>query len=199
LLVETDQTDAAELPVWPRVANQAARLSQSLSQIDPNRFERVVRLLRATFRADACIFVAGNGGSSATASHWANDLHKTTMGPGRRGVRVLSLTDNAPLLTAFANDEGYESVFRQQLASHLRPGDVVVVISVSGSSPNLVRAIELTTDLGIASIGLLGWDGGKLANMVTEAVIVPAPIGDYPLVESAHALLCDVLCEAITG
>lgn len=167
--------------------------------MDGDVFERIIALLQRVHRDGGCIFVAGNGGSAATASHWVNDLHKTSMVGDRPGIRALALTDNVPLLTAFANDEGYASVFRQQLRSHCRPADALVVISVSGRSQNLIEASRFARAHDLPVIALLGWDGGELATLASEAIVVPAPFGEYALVETMHMLLCDVLGQCLTG
>ncbi len=182
---------------WPLMDVYLSRLSQYMRLIDQDALERSLQLLCDVYDADGCIFVAGNGGSSATAAHWVNDMHQMSLRSGRRGIRAISLGDNVPLLTAIANDEGYSQVFRSQLESHVRPGDALVLISVSGNSPNLISAAELAREKGIRTIGLLGWDGGLLAQLTTEALIVPAPVGEYPVVESAHSVLCDVLTQAV--
>ena len=103
----------------------------------------VAAALQRVRRPDGCIFVAGNGGSSATAAHWVNDMHQMSLRSGGARIRAVSFGDNLPLLTAIANDEGYTQVFRRQLESHVRSGDVLVLISVSGNSANLISAAEL--------------------------------------------------------
>jgi D-sedoheptulose 7-phosphate isomerase len=187
----------ATVAAWPLVQLHVSRLAAYLRMVDAAALERSVQILVAAYRARSCIFVAGNGGSSATASHWVNDLHKLSQGAGRRGIRAMSLSDNVALLTALANDEGYQSVFQRQLVSLVQPGDVLVLISVSGRSANLVEAARFARDCGMPSLGLLGRDGGRLADLVTEAIVVPSPPGEYPVVESAHGVLCDVFAEAI--
>ena len=112
--------------------------------------------------------MAGNGGSAATASHWVNDLCKATRCAGRPLVRATCLSDNTSWLTALANDEGYERVFAAQLENLGRPGDVLVMISASGNSPNLLAASDTAQALGIDTVGLLGFDGGVLRDRVTR-------------------------------
>jgi D-sedoheptulose 7-phosphate isomerase len=164
-----------------------------LHQVDINAIERIVERLRAARDSGAMIYVAGNGGSAATASHWVNDLGKATKISGRAPMRVMSLSDNVSWLTALANDEGYERVFSGQLENFARPGDVLVVISASGNSPNLLRAVELAKDCGLLTIGFLGFDGGALKNMVDEYLWLPTAKGEYGLVEGTHAMLCHIL------
>jgi D-sedoheptulose 7-phosphate isomerase len=159
--------------------------------------DRVVRILNIARDAGATIYIAGNGGSASTASHWVNDLGKATKKPGRRPMKVMSLSDNVSWLTALGNDEGYDQVFAGQLENFAVAGDVLVVISASGNSPNLVRAAELARSRGLSTVGLLGFDGGALRNMVDEFLLLRTPKGAYGLVESVHSLLCHVLTTCL--
>jgi D-sedoheptulose 7-phosphate isomerase len=168
-----------------------------LDHIDLQGVERVVECLENARDNGATIYVAGNGGSAATASHWVNDLGKATKAGGLTPMRVMSLSDNISWLTALANDEGYDRVFAGQLENFVRPGDVLVVISASGNSPNLVRAVECACSRGVVTIGLLGFDGGILKSMVNETLLLSTDKGAYGLVESGHALLCHVLTTCL--
>ena len=169
-----------------------------LQQIDMDALERVVQRLRSARDSSATIYVAGNGGSAATASHWVNDLGKATKSPGRVPMRVMSLSDNISWLTALANDEGYERVFSGQLENFARAGDILIVISASGNSPNLLEAVELARKRDVATIGFLGFDGGVLKNKVDECLWLHTEKGAYGLVESGHALLCHILTQCLT-
>jgi D-sedoheptulose 7-phosphate isomerase len=120
------------------------------------------------------IFVMGNGGSAAMASHFACDLGKGTVQEGKPRFKILSLNDNAALLTAYANDFGYETVFAEPLASLAESGDVAIAISSSGNSPNILRAMDVAKARGLTTIGITGFEGGKLRNKVDVCVIVPA-------------------------
>ncbi|HXG20840.1 MAG TPA: SIS domain-containing protein [Methylomirabilota bacterium] len=168
-----------------------------LQRVDLDAVTRVVERLRRVRDEGATVYVAGNGGSAATASHWVNDLGKTTKRSGRAPLRVVGLSDNLPWLTALANDEGYERVFAGQLENFARPGDVLVVISASGNSLNLVRAVELARNRGLFTIGLLGFDGGVLRTMVNDYLWLPTEHGAYELVEDGHMLLCHVLTTCL--
>ncbi len=141
------------------------------------------------------IFVLGNGGSAATASHLACDLGKGTRTPGVPPFRVVALTDNVPLLTAWANDTSYESVFAEQLATLVQPGDVVVAISASGNSPNVLAAVETAREMRATSVALTGETGGRLAALADVAVRVPG--GPIELVEDAHLVIAHSLCVAV--
>jgi D-sedoheptulose 7-phosphate isomerase len=170
-----------------------------LRHIDLDQLERVFQILRKARERGAMIYLAGNGGSAATASHWANDLGKTAKALGQIPIRVLSLTDNVSWLTALANDEGYERVFAGQLENFAKPDDVLVVLSASGNSPNLLRAVELARANGLITIGLLGFDGGALKNMVDEVLLLPTRKGAYGLVESGHDLICHILTACLAA
>ena len=151
-------------------------------------------LLQAYDR-DAQIFVVGNGGSAATATHFACDLSKNTRATGQRRVRALALTDNLACLTAWANDDGYNSVFAEQLAGLLRSGDLLVAISGSGASPNILEAVRCARAGGAATVALTGNDGGVLAPMVDHALIVPSAC--MPMIEDAHLAVCHALTAAL--
>jgi len=172
---------------------------QLLRLIDLNALERIVSHLLTARQRGAMIYVAGNGGSAATASHWVNDLGKATKLPGKPPMRVISLSDNVSWLTALANDEGYERVFSGQLENFASPGDVLIVISASGNSPNLLRAVEMAQNRGVTTIGLLGFDGGKLKKEVDDYLWLPTKKGAYGLVESAHSTLCHLLTDCLAG
>jgi D-sedoheptulose 7-phosphate isomerase len=169
-----------------------------MRQVDVQAVERVVQRLRLTRQDATTIYIAGNGGSAATASHWVNDLGKATKTGVRSPMRVMSLSDNVSWLTALANDEGYDRVFAGQLENFARSGDVLIVISASGNSPNLVKAVELARGRGVTTIGFLGFDGGVLKNQVDDYLWIPTEKGAYGLVESFHTLLCHILTDCLT-
>ena len=170
---------------------------QLVTAIDVDGVCAVVESLRVARDKGQTVFIAGNGGSAATASHLANDLGKATKRSGRPSFRVLSLADNVPWLTALANDEGYERVFTGQLENMGRAGDVLLVISASGSSPNLVDAVTYASTHGLKTIGLLGFDGGVLRDRVDQLLWVETERGAYGPVETMHTLLCDLLATCL--
>ncbi len=161
---------------------------------------RVMELLEGALAEQRQVFVAGNGGSAATASHMANDLMKGVAKGGGRGVRAIALSDSVPLITAIANDEDYREVFAGQLAALGQPADLLIVLSASGNSPNIIRVIETAKSLGIGTVGFLGMGGGQAAKLVDVPVIVPSDA--YGPVEDVH-LVFDHLITAylrqITG
>lgn len=172
---------------------------QLLRHLDLDEVEQVFNTLRHARDRGAMIYLAGNGGSASTASHWANDLGKATKASGQRPIRVISLTDNVSWLTALANDEGYERSISGQLENFARPGDVLVVISASGNSRNLIRAVEAARARDVITIGLLGFDGGALKTMVDECLLLSTSRGAYGLVESGHGLLCHLLTGCLAA
>jgi D-sedoheptulose 7-phosphate isomerase len=156
----------------------------------------VADALMEAWRKRAQIFIVGNGGSAATASHMMNDLNKFTRVEGQPRFRAIALTDNVPWLTAVGNDQGYADIFVEQLQSLWQPGDTLIAISASGNSPNVVKAVEYVRAHGPATIiGFCGRPGGKLAALADVKVIVPSDrIGQQ---EDGHMILDHVLSLAL--
>lgn len=167
------------------------QIIQTLHELPQQPLDRIAARLWAAYERDATIFVCGNGGSAATASHFACDLSKWTISPRARRVRAIALTDNIPLLTAWSNDQGYADVFVEQLRALYRPGDVVFAISGSGKSPNVLRAVQWANAEGGETIGISGFDGGQLARMA--AVSLRVDNYSMPQVEDIHSTLCHAL------
>lgn len=163
-------------------------LARTLALVDEEAVAAFVDTLLAARAADARIFFIGNGGSAATASHFANDLAIGTRAPGKP-FRAVSLTDNVAVMTAIANDDGYDEIFVQQLRTLMMPGDVVVAISASGNSPNVLKAVAHAAAHGAKTVGLTGFDGGKLADMVALRIHIPTEEGEYGPVEDGHMVL----------
>ena len=162
-----------------------------------NSLSRIVMVLQRARQTGATIYIAGNGGSAATASHWANDLGKATKSRRQLPVRVMSLNDNVSWMTALANDEGYERVFTGQLENFAKAGDVLIVISASGNSKNLVEAVELARQRSMTTVALLGFDGGILKGRVDECLWLPTERGAYGVVEGMHGMICHVLTACL--
>lgn len=141
------------------------------------------------------IFVFGNGGSASTASHFAADLSKNTRRTHLPHFRVTCLNDNMALLSAYGNDEGYDSVFVEPLRSLASPGDVALAISASGNSPNVVRALQAANERGLTTIGFAGFTGGKLQALAQHSIVVPS--SSYEQVEDLHLMLCHALVATI--
>jgi D-sedoheptulose 7-phosphate isomerase len=178
-------------------AEYLREFGQVMQQVDLDGIERAVEHLRRARDAEGTVYVAGNGGSAATASHWANDLGKATKASSRAFMRVMCLSDNVAWLTALANDEGYNRVFSGQLENFAGPGDVFVAISASGNSGNLIKAAELARKRGVLTIAMVGFDGGMLKGLVDECLWLPTELGQYGLAETGHSVLCDILTTCL--
>ena len=170
-----------------------------LDRVDPGEVQEVIDLLMDARKKGRGIFVIGNGGSAATASHFAVDLGKGTL----RGTedqprfRVNSLTDNLPYVTAWANDFDYDLVFEQQLCNLGAPGDVVIGISASGNSPNVVRALEFARTAGMVSVAMTGFSGGTLMEIADHSVHVP--VEDYGMAENMHMIIVHIIVTQTTS
>lgn len=175
-------TDPAEF-----VVNHLDGLASVLTSMPTDKLAEAIKMLDKARSEDRQVLIAGNGGSASTASHMAADLMKTVAQNGGRSFRIVALTDNVPLLTAFGNDVGFDEIFSGQLSVLGREGDVLVVISGSGNSTNIVKAVETARDAGIHTIGLLGMGGGKVAAIVDVSVVVPSD--KYAYIEDAHLAL----------
>jgi D-sedoheptulose 7-phosphate isomerase len=166
-------------------------LRAALTELPVAALPPVFEILERAYRARRTIFVCGNGGSAATASHLAVDLAKSTRTAGAPAVRVMSLVDHVPALTAWANDEGYETVFSGQLAGLIEPGDVLIGISTSGNSANVLHAMRFARRSGAQVVGLLGAPGGA-ARQLCDAY-VSAPGGTIEREEDLHMMLAHIL------
>jgi D-sedoheptulose 7-phosphate isomerase len=160
-------------------------LSQVFARIDRDAIALFVQALERARAEGATVFFCGNGGSAATASHFQNDLTRWRTDP----MKVVSLTDNVAVITALGNDYGYDRIFVMQLEPLLSEGDVVVAISASGNSPNVVQAIEFANERKAVTVGLTGFDGGRLGELCEIHVHVPSARGEYGPVEDAHMVL----------
>ena len=141
------------------------------------------------------VFIIGNGGSAATSAHMATDLCKVTAVDGQPGVRAVSLPDNVALLTAWSNDAAHEYSFSRPLQAYLEPGDVLIAISASGRSPNVLEATRLANRMGAVTIGLTGFGGGELVRIAQISLVADAH--DYGLVEDAHLAVNHALTAAV--
>ena len=153
-----------------------------------------IEKFRQALREDRQIFVFGNGGSAANASHFATDLGKGSSDKVGKRFRVLSLNDNVSWLTALGNDYAYDEVFSRQLMNYAKPGDLALALSVSGSSPNVVKAIEWADQNGLHTIALVGGKRGKLAEIARQSVVIADT--HYGRVEDAQMGICHMICYA---
>lgn len=176
-----------------------------LDQLESGPIMTSTRILLDAYNAGKTVFIAGNGGSAAIASHLACDLEKTVAGPrGRRAtrrLRAVSLSDNVATLTAWANDEGYENVFSERLLAHGDPGDVLLVISSSGNSPNVLEALRVARELDMRTIAWVGFGGGRAMDLAECCVHVA--IDDYGMAEGIHGvighLVTDLVVQGVRG
>jgi D-sedoheptulose 7-phosphate isomerase len=161
----------------------------TVESIDNDELEKFISLLADAYYKEKIIFLIGNGGSAANASHFAQDLAKGTRTSKEQPLRLkaLSLTDNSPFITAQGNDEGYESIFEQQLRTFAKPGDLLIAISGSGNSPNIIKAVEWANANQLTTIGITAFDGGKLKKMAQYSVHVP--LNDMCTSESIHSVI----------
>ncbi|ABD68979.1 phosphoheptose isomerase [Rhodoferax ferrireducens T118] len=163
-------------------------LSSVLGAIDVKEIEQFIQTLLDARERGATIFFIGNGGSAATASHFANDLGIGT-NCYDKPFRVISLTDNQAIITAIGNDFGYLDIFSRQLQVLGKPGDVLVAISASGNSPNLLRAFDYARTADIKTVAITAFDGGKMKTVADEGIHVPTAPKEYGPAEDAHMVL----------
>ena len=170
-------------------------LKMTLDQLSEEVIEQVLDILHEARLDNRQVFILGNGGSASTASHFVCDLGKNTRVQGTPNFRVMGLTDNMALFSALANDEGYENVFSQQLGNHLQPGDVVIGISTSGNSPNVINAMHFANNMGAKTIGFTGFTSGELGSMVDIDLHVPSH--SIEQVEDIHLVLEHLITKAL--
>ena len=181
-------------PIGDWTARYLQKQKEALDSIPREAVARLVNRLRAALAEDRQIFVFGNGGSAANSSHFATDLGKGSSDKVGRRFRVLSLNDNVSWMTALGNDYAYEDVYVRQLENYARPGDFVLVLSVSGNSPNVVKAVEWGKKNGVFTAALVGGKRGRLAEIADEAIVIDST--HYGKAEDAQMAICHMLCYA---
>lgn len=176
------------------IESYLADQKRAVDTLQPAELAGIIETLKAAHATDAQIFVAGNGGSAANASHFAVDLGKGASDKLGRRFRVMSLCDNTPWITALGNDYNFDEVFVRQLVNFARPGDVLLSASVSGNSPNLVKAYEWARTHGLRTIALVGGKRGRLAELAEQVIV----IGDthYGRVEDVQMHILHLVCYA---
>jgi len=170
-------------------------LHNCLEQVHSQDVKEVADIILDAYKRGGQIFIMGNGGSATTASHFARDLSWGTAVAGKPRLQAISLTDNIATITALANDFDYSCIFKEQLAGHLSKGDVVIGISASGNSPNVLEAIEFARSEGALTVGFIGFGGGKLKRMVDKAIVLSAQA--YGPVEDIHLSLAHIISGLI--
>ncbi len=168
-------------------------LTKLLGEIDLDAVDRIGARLWDAYLRDRRVFIIGNGGSAATASHMTCDFAKGASVPGKRRVRAISLTDNVAHMTAIGNDIGYEKLFTEQLANLAEPGDLLIALTASGNSPNILDALRWAGENGVETVGVLGFEGGEAAKLADLCVI--ARSRNYGFVEDFHLILEHALSQ----
>jgi len=171
--------------------NYLAELKTALSKIPQEEIAKLTELLAKVCGSEKQVFVFGNGGSAATASHFANDLAKGAISCEGKRFRVLSLSDSIPLMLAWANDSHYDDIFVEQLKNFLNPGDIVIGISGSGNSNNVLKAIEYANEKRGISVGLTGMGGGKLKKLAQIPIVVES--NHMGMVEDVHLTIVHLI------
>lgn len=179
-------------------AGYAKRMATILNAFDSAAIGRTIEILDTAATNDKTIFTMGNGGSSAIASTFVNDLGPNTFVSGLPPFRMLSLTDNVDSVTSLANDSGYEFVFEYQLRTLMRPGDVVIAMSVSGNSPNIVHGLEYANSNGATSIGWTGFNGGRVGEISDVHVNIPTALDEYGPAEDMFSILGHMCATYLT-
>jgi D-sedoheptulose 7-phosphate isomerase len=171
--------------------------SALLKKVDPKEVQTLVDLLTEAYVQGRFVFIIGNGGSGANASHLCEDLGKGTLHnfETQKRLKVMSLTDNTPYILAWGNDTSYDRVFVEQLKNFAEPGALLISISGSGNSPNVLKAVEYANAKGLKTIGITGYDGGKLRKMCQYGVHVPSY--NMGVVESVHMVIFHYLLDTL--
>lgn len=197
---EIPNLSAVAAPLANPVGEFLAHVRRTIELLDQVAIEAVIERLFTAWKERRTVFVMGNGGSASTASHFGADLAKYTIVGTKPRFRVFGLTDNVPLITAWTNDNGWSSIFAEQMAPWVESGDVLVGFSVHGGSvlteagawsQNLVLAMDLAKRAGADVIGFSGYDGGMMARMADHSVVVPAIVDSLgtPIIEGVHLML----------
>jgi D-sedoheptulose 7-phosphate isomerase len=164
----------------------------ALNKIDEISVKKVLFSINQKIESNARIWIAGNGGSAATASHFATDLSRCKNSKNQP-VKGLSLCDNSGLITAIGNDYGYEFIFSRQLSNLASNGDLLIALTASGKSKNILEVLGWATNNQVETIALTGFDGGEANKLADNSIHVPTDIGDYGVAEDAHSIICHFL------
>lgn len=177
------------------IDSYTAQLKTTLDRMDRGPIREAIRVIHQARMDGRQIFVMGNGGSASTASHMVCDLAKNTRLPGQPSFKVIGLADNMAIFSAYANDEGYENVFARQLANLVHPGDIVVAISTSGKSPNVLRAVNVAREFDAVVIGMTGFDGGALGD--SSDIHIHVPSLSIEQIEDVHLMLEHLMVDIL--
>ncbi|MFD2569381.1 SIS domain-containing protein [Spirosoma soli] len=168
------------------------RQKATYDTIPLDRVEHLIDLVKKCWAEDRQLFAFGNGGSASNVSHFITDLGKSASDRMGKRFRCLSLNENVSWITALGNDYAYEDVYVQQLQNYAQPGDLVITLSVSGNSPNVVKAVQWANDHGLTTIALVGGKRGRLADLAHESIVIQDE--HYGRVEDAQMTICHMLC-----
>ncbi|MCL5103428.1 MAG: SIS domain-containing protein [Armatimonadetes bacterium] len=169
------------------IKDYLSSLTTAIAELPEDKVQDVIDTLKAAHAEGRQVFLLGNGGSAATASHIACDFQKGLKECTGKRFKAASITDNVSIMTAWANDTDYDNIFAQQLDSLLEPGDVVIAISGSGNSPNIIKAVERANQMGAITVGWSGFKGGKLAQIVQKPIVVNSD--NMQRIEDVHMIL----------
>jgi D-sedoheptulose 7-phosphate isomerase len=180
-------------------AQYIGEIKDILGRLPLDSLQRICDVLYEAYERDRTIFIFGNGGSAALASHMVCDLGKGTHCPppgslemtGIRRLKAIALTDNVPMITAWANDSSYDDIFAAQMENFVEPGDVAFGISGSGNSPNVLKALQLAREKGAITVGLTGFQGGKMKDLLDYGIIVPS--NSMQQIEDLHLVLAHMI------
>lgn len=175
-----------------RYLDQVSSLALKIPHRD---IERVIQTVLDAYYSGRTVFIFGNGGGSSTSSHFTCDLAKGTVTEGKPRLKAISLVDNVPLLTAWANDTDYTNTFGEQLVNFVEPGDVVIGLSGSGMSPNVINAFRIANDAEATSVLLSGFEGGKAKKVAKMSIVVPSD--DMQHIEDVHLMLCHIIFRVV--
>ena len=193
----TDMTDSTSALVEQGMKDHIDRTVEILKRLDVAAIRTLVSKLHEAYERGLRVFIFGNGGSAATASHFAEDLAKGILKDMEetKRLRVSSLTDSVPLISALGNDCGYETIFREQLITNASPDDVAIAISGSGNSPNVLSAVKWASENGLYTCGLTGFNGGKLKSMVELSI--HCPVLDMEIAENGHMIVVHLVVSGL--
>lgn len=180
--------------------NYFAKLKETIDRVSLEDIQKVADLLLDTYKNEKTIFIMGNGGSASTASHMACDLGKGTLknvySQKEKRLRVISITDNVATMTAFANDLSYSEMFSQQLHNLIKPKDVLIALSASGNSSNIIKALKYAKKQKAITVGILGKGGGRAKKFIDLGIIIQS--GDFGIIEDLHLTLNHLLTDCFT-
>lgn len=175
-----------------------AHMTELVERLNADDVAGLIELVEKAGADDKTIFLVANGGSAAVSTHYVNDLSANSVVEGQPGFRVMSLTDNASSITAIANDASFDEIFTIQLKANMRPGDLVILMSVSGNSPNIVKAAEYANAHGANTVGCTGFGGGKLKELSKLSIHTPTTLDEYGPVEDMFSIIMHIVTGYLT-